>query len=85
MVAGVHVVARHLHKPRQGGATMKILKIIVDNKPETCMGCVLKHSHDCGCMKKRQEDSSGVMAVKRPDSRCILKEQSAYARRKESK
>jgi hypothetical protein len=73
MVIDVHVVVRYSRRPRQGGVTMKILKIIVDHKPETCMGCVLKHSHDCGSMNKRQEDSSGVMAIKCPDKRCLLR------------
>ena len=74
MVIDVHVVVSHSHKPSQGGAIMKIPRIIVDHKPKTCMGCILKHSHDCGCMKKRQEDSSVAMAVKRPDGRCLLRE-----------
>ena len=53
---------------------MKIIKIIVDRKPDNCMSCILKHSHDCGVIVKKQEDSSGARADKLPDGRCILKE-----------
>lgn len=53
---------------------MKIIKIIVDHKPATCMCCPLKHNRDCGKTKCIQEDTSGVMVIKVPDKQCLLKE-----------
>ena len=52
---------------------MKIIKIIVDRKPSTCMGCPLKHDRNCGKPKYIQEDTSGVMVIKVPDKKCLLR------------
>jgi hypothetical protein len=53
---------------------MKIIKIIVDHKPDNCMACPLKHDRNCGKPKCIQEDTSGVMVIKVPDNRCFLNE-----------
>jgi hypothetical protein len=63
------------HSPiaKREADNMEIKKIIVDRLSTSCMPCLLKHSHDCGTLVKKQETSSGARIEKKPDDRCKLR------------
>lgn len=55
---------------------MKILRILVDKKPEWCMSCPLfaKTGGECGTYKTVKLPDGWETGGRAPDGRCIMKE-----------
>jgi len=52
---------------------MKIYKVVVDKKPNTCTICPLAQLKLCGKDVKVQPTSSGAYIERVPDKSCLLK------------
>ncbi len=57
----------------RNGEEMKVLRISVNEKPRSCVGCHLapEYRRDCGVLKEKVQ-ISGRMIYKMPDQRCKL-------------
>jgi len=53
---------------------MKIIKLVVDKKPEYCLSCPISILHLCGKPVTEHPTSGSAVTYYRPDSKCMIRE-----------